>query len=110
MSTRSDPKYEGIDVEEAGAMTPCGQLTVMNSVPAPNATSAMKPRNFSNMPKDGGYLQLCKEKFKHEIPMIEEMHQPIHWRELVLATRHGKQNGAAQEFIHLDTAAYTGRV
>ncbi len=39
---------EDVDAKDAGATTPCCQLAVMDSAPAPKATSLTKLRNPSN--------------------------------------------------------------
>ncbi len=45
----------------------------------------------SQWPKNAGYIQVCKEKFKDGIPTIEEIQQPVHLREISSAARHAKQ-------------------
>ncbi len=55
------------------------------------------PWQSSHCPKYAGYLRFCQEKFKDGLPMIEEMEQSAHVRELLSAARYAKLNGMKQE-------------
>ncbi len=70
--TDSDSIYKEIDVEDVGAMIPCGWLAVVDSAPTPNATLPMqlwnqsipKPRNQARSASSGGGTDsnpICKE-------------------------------------------------
>ncbi len=56
-------------------------------------TDICLPSQNSQRPKNAGYLQFCKEKFKDGIPRIDQMQQPVHLREIISAARHAKQYG-----------------
>ncbi len=61
----------------------------------------------SQWPKNMGYIQFCKEKFKDGIPTIEEMQQSVHLCEMSSAARHAEQYGMKkEEVIHFATEAF----
>ncbi len=70
-------------------------------------TDICLPWQNSQRPKNAGYIQFCKEKFKDGIPTIEEMQQPVHLREITSAARHAQQYGMKKgEFVQFSAKTF----